>query len=75
MSSDDLLKIVALLFGGGGPIAALFLAYKAGCDQCCRERDEYRKANDAALTALRKRDEELYDAWRRQPTAGNEGRP
>lgn len=72
ISADDFIKIAILLLGGGGPIAYLFREYikaeKTRCDECCTERDEYRKANDAALAAYRQRDEEL-NAWRAKQAA------
>jgi hypothetical protein len=62
MSSDDIWKLALLIIGPTGALAFIFNRLMASCDQCCKERDEYRKVNDTALAAYRKRDEELA-AW------------
>jgi hypothetical protein len=58
------------LIGPGGVVGTLFALYVASerrrCDECCQQRDDYRKANDDALAAYRRRDEELMTQWRVQ---------
>lgn len=71
MSGDDIWKLTLLILAPGGALGLIFTRLMSNCDQCCRERDEYRKANDDALAAYRKRDEELA-AWRqREQRQGN----
>ena len=59
-----------------GAVGTLFLALQAAWgvytvelrrsrDDCCRQRDEYRKANEESLSAYRRREEEER-AWQRQ---------
>lgn len=67
MSGEDLWKLALLILAPGGALGFVFTRLMTNCDQCCKERDEYRKANDEALAAYRKRDEELA-VWRQRET-------
>lgn len=56
--------IAGVLVVGIGGIFGLYTAsLRSRAADCCRERDELRKASDAALVAYRERDEEDRRAW------------
>jgi hypothetical protein len=61
VSTDDAIKLaVVILTSLTTAIGVIFKKVMDNCDACQQELNRYRTANDEALAAYRKRDEELW---------------